>query len=353
MKKIIGVLLVVCLMGSIVGCSKPANDTPANSNQTSTAATEATTQAQTTTGDTNVETRKLTFSHVFQTTHPVHMALLEANELLKEKSNGRLELEIYPNGTYATYNDAVSAVMMGTLDMTCLDSAADWLPKAGVVLGPYVFKSHDHWDKFKDSKTYKELKAEVSEAMNVVQLDMYNFGFRHLTANKEIRTLEDFDDIVLRCVDFPPYSELATIFDASVTATPIGEVYMALQTGVVDAEENPVTQITTMKFYEVQDYLMLTAHMLAVSSTIMSADTWNSLSPEDQQIIEEVFRFEADRIDEIVVENEDKLIQTCIDNGMTVIDDVDTTPFEERVPLVLEKYPDWVETYNAIQELNK
>lgn len=342
MKKIITILMLTVFIGMIVGCSKPSKDTSADSKQTGTEVTK----------NKEATTRKLTFSHVFQTTHPVHIALLEANELLKKKSNGRLELEIFPNGTYATYNDAVSAVRMGTLDMTCLDSAADWLPKAGVVLGPYVFKSYEHWNKFKNSDTYKQLKDEISQSMNVVQLDMYNFGFRHMTGNKVLSKLEDFDDIVLRCVDFPPYSELATIFDASVTATPIGEVYMALQTGVVDAQENPVTQINTMKFYEVQKYLMLTKHMLAVSSTIMSADTWKSLSTEDQAIIREVFKIEADRIDQIVVENEDKLIQDLVKNGMTLVKDVDIKPFEERVPLVLKKYPQWVETYDAIQKLN-
>ena len=296
-------------------------------------------------------TRKLTFSHVFQTNHPVHIALEEANELLKEKTNGRLELEIFPNATYAAYNDAVTAVQMGVLDMTCLDSASDWLAKSGVVLGPYVFRSYDHWENFKKSGVYEQLKGEISEAVGVVQLDLYNFGFRHMTGNKIYRTLDDFKGDVLRVVNFPPYAELAIIFDAAVTATPISEVYMALSSGVVNAQENPVTQITTMKFYEVQKYLMLTSHMLAVSGTIVSKNVWDSLSAEDQEIMREVFQIEAARIDQIVIDNEAALIQECIDGGMTLVDDIDTTPFRERVPLVLEKYPDWVELYEQIQEL--
>jgi TRAP-type C4-dicarboxylate transport system substrate-binding protein len=126
---------------------------------------------------------------------------------------------------------------------------------------------------------------------------------------------------------------------------------MALKSGLVDAEENPVTQITTMKFYEVQKYLELTAHMLAVSSTIISQKTWNSLSSEDQKILREVFHDEAEQIDKMVVENEEKLIQLCVDNGMTVIRDVDTKPFRERVPLVLKNYPEWVDLYSEIQKI--
>lgn len=295
--------------------------------------------------------KKFTFSHVFATDHPVHIALTEANEMLKELSGGEMELEIFPNGTYATYNDAITNVQLGGLDFACLDSAADWLTKAGVLLGPYVFRSYDHFENFKQADFYDDLKAEIGEAVGVHQFDHYNFGFRHLTANKEINGVKDFEGLVLRCVDFPPYSELQKVFDVNITAIPIGDVYMALQTGVADCEENPVTQIVTMKFYEVQKYLMMTGHMLAVSGTVMNLDTWNSLTAEEQAILEEVFTFEANRIDELVQQNEEALIAECEANGMTVIRDVDTTEYQERVSIVLESYPEWVDLYNQIQEL--
>lgn len=295
--------------------------------------------------------RKLSIAHVFATNHPVHIALLEANEQLKEKSGGRLELNIYPNGTYANYNDAVQAVIMGQLDMAPLDSASEYLPKSGVLLGPYVFRSYGHWTNFKNSELYENLKDDISKAVGVKQLDLYNFGFRNMTGNKPLVKLEDFQKLKLRVVNFPPYSEIATVFNAIGTSLPIGDVYMGLQAGVVDAEENPLTQIVTMKFYEVQKYLMLTQHMLAVAGTIMSEQTWNSLSAEDQKIVEEVFRFEADRIDQIVRDNENALIDEVKAAGMTVIDKIDTKPFRDRVGLVLERNPSWVELYNQIQQI--
>ena len=228
-----------------------------------------------------VAPRKLSIAHVFATDHPVHVALLEANEMLKKESNGRLELTIYPNGTFANYNDAVQAVIMGQLDMAPLDSASQYLPKSGVLLGPYVFRSYGHWTNFKKSAVYAKLKDEISTAVGVKQLDHYNFGFRNMTGNQVFRKLEDFSRIKLRVVNFAPYNEIATIFNAVGTSLPIGDVYMGLQSGVVDAQENPLTQIVTMKFYEVQKYLMMTRHMLAVAGTIMSDATWKSLSAED------------------------------------------------------------------------
>jgi TRAP-type C4-dicarboxylate transport system substrate-binding protein len=128
---------------------------------------------------------------------------------------------------------------------------------------------------------------------------------------------------------------------------------MALSTGLVDAQENPLTQIYTMRFFEVQRYLMLSAHMLAVSSTIISQRTWNSLSPGDQQIVQEVFRDMATHIEEMVVQNEENLIRTVEGHGMTVIRNFDARPFRARVPLVLNNFPAWVELYNEIQRLDR
>ena len=119
---------------------------------------------------------------------------------------------------------------------------------------------------FKESDLCTEMRGEISKAVGGInQLNMYNFGFRNLTANKEIRTLEDFNGLTLRCVNFEPYSTLKDVFQVAITSIPIEDVYMSLQTGVADCEENPVTQIVTMKFYEVQDYLIMTQHMLACS----------------------------------------------------------------------------------------
>jgi len=295
--------------------------------------------------------RKLSISHVFATDHPVHVALLEANQMLKDKSGGRLELNIYPNGTFANYKDAVQAVIMGQLDMAPLDSASEYLAKSGVVLGPYVFRSYGHWANFKKSEVYENFKKEIGSAVGVKQLDLYNFGFRNMTGNKVFRKLEDFSKIKLRVVNFAPYNEIATIFNAVGTSLPIGDVYMGLQSGVVDAQENPLTQIVTMKFYEVQKYLMLTRHMLAVSGTIMSDKAWKSLSADDQRLVEEVFKFQANRIDQIVRENENALIEKVKSYGMTVIDDIDTKPFMDRVSLVLQKNPTWIELYKQIQAI--
>ena len=302
--------------------------------------------------ETGAAERKLTLGHVFATDHPVHVALLETKKLLEEKSGGRFTLEIFPNATFADYKNAIQAVRMGALDMCPLDTAADYLKETGVMLGPYTFTNYDHWAKFKKSGVYKELRGKIDAAVGVKQLAIYNFGFRNATGNKIYKTPADFDRVKLRVVNFAPYPEIAVVLNAIPTPLPVGDVYMSLQTGVADAQENPLTQIVALKIYEVQKYIMLTEHMLATSGTIMSKKCWESLSPADQALIEEVFEFEANLIEKMVVEKEQELIEFCKSKGMEVLT-VDKTPFIERLPLVHKNFPEWIPLYDKIQALLK
>jgi tripartite ATP-independent transporter DctP family solute receptor len=295
---------------------------------------------------------KLGLAHVFTTDHPVHQGVLRANELLQQRTNGRIELQIHPAGSYAGYKDAIRAVRMGALDMCPLDTAIDYYPASGVMLGPYTFKDYEHWRKFKKSPVYNEFLAAVGEKVGARQLSMYMFGFRHATTkNLPAKTPDDFKNFKLRVVDFPPYPEAATVLGAVGTPLPIGDVYMALSTGVADGQENPFTQILTMKFYEVQKYLILTGHMMAASGMLISNKAWNSLSPQDQKIVSEVFPIAADYVDELVISQEQKLLADLKSKGMTVLE-VDKKPFIDRVPMILKKYPEWVELYNKIQAVN-
>lgn len=342
MRKIFAALLSMTMILSLAACNQSA---PSQSQ--SGAAPESPSA-----GSAAQDTKWLKASHVFTNGHPVFDAFNEAADSLYEKTNGRYGMKIFPNGTYANYSDSITACQMGDLDIACLDSASDWLESAGVLFAPYAFQSYDHWATFKNSDLSATIRSEISDAVGgIKQLNMYNFGFRHLTANKEIRTLKDFNGLTLRCVNFAPYSTLADVFNVAITSIPIEDVYMSLSTGVADCQENPATQIVTMKFYEVQKYLMKTQHMLACSSNIINLELWNSLSPEDQAIFQEVFTEMGTRVDELTVKNEDALFQLCVDNGMTIIEDVDTTPFRENAAKVVEKYPAWQDWYNRIQSM--
>ena len=327
MKKILAVVLALAMVFTLAACGEKKEEA-------------------------EVETIWLSASHVFNEGHPVYEAFEESADLLFEKTNGRYGLKIYPAGTYANYNDSITACQMGDLDIACLDSAADWDEAAGVLFAPYCFQSYAHWNAFKKSDICTEMMDEISKAVGgIKQLNMYNFGFRNLTANFEVKGLSDFSGKILRCVNFAPYSTLKDVFNVSITSIPIEDLYMSLQTGVADMEENPATQLVTMKLYEVQKYCMETQHMLACSSTIINENLWNSLSEEDQAIFQEVFARQGDRVDELSQQNESALFAKCEENGMTIIHDVDTTEYRANALKVVDDYPAWKDYYTRIQAL--
>lgn len=303
-------------------------------------------------GSANAADKTFKVAHVFNTDHPVHVGLLKAKELLLARTGGKYDLQIFPAGTYANYKDAIKAVKMGVLEFCPLDTAIDYYPESGVMLSPYTFRDYAHWRAFKKSPVYRELLDTIGQKVGVKQLSLYTFGFRHATTKSVKATTPDaFKDLKLRVVNFPPYPEAATVLNAHGTPLPIGDVYMALSSGVADGQENPFTQILTMKFFEVQKYLILTGHMLATSGTIMSQKAWEALSPDERKIVEDVFAAEAEAIDEEVISGEAKLLKTLVEEkGMEAIE-VDKAPFMARVPLVLQKYPQFKDLYEKIQAI--
>lgn len=295
--------------------------------------------------------RSFKVAHVFATDHPVHQGLLKANELIKQKSGGKMELAIFPAGTYANYNGALQAVRMGALDMAPLDTAIEHYPESGALLAPYAFRDYEHWRKFKASGTYRDLLGNISDKVGVKQLSLYTFGFRHVTTGKVRATsLADYQKMKLRVVNFAPYPEVATVLGASPTPLPIGDLYLALANGVVDAQENPFTQILTMKLNEVQKYLVLTGHILATSGTVMSKRAWASLNEQEKAIFEEAFKAQAEWIDNEVIAGEGRMLADLKAKGMEVVE-VDKAPFQARVPLVLAKHPAFTDLYKKIQSI--
>jgi len=296
--------------------------------------------------------QELKLAHVFNEDHPVHQGMVMAGELLEERTNGKYGLQIFASGTFANYKDAVQGVRFGTLDFAPLDTAIDYLPSSGVLLAPYTFRDYDHWASFKQSGVYDELLADISEAAGVQQLALYTFGFRSVTTkDAPATTPEEFEGVKLRVVNFPPYPEAATVLNATGTPLPIGDVYLALSSGVADGQENPFNQILSMKFHEVQNYLILTNHILTTSGIAMSDRAYDSLSEEEQGIFREVFAEAAAEIDRLVIEGEQEQFRELVeDHGMTPVE-VDRTLFQARAPEILTRYPEFQDLYDAIQAI--
>ena len=179
------------------------------------------------------------------------------------------------------------------------------------------------------------------------------YGTRQTTANKEITKCSDLEGVKMRVPDVPAYLAMPQSCGANTAPIAFAEVYLALQNGTVDAQENPLTTIEAKKFYEVQTNIALTGHIVDHLNTVVSQSRWASLSDEDKAIFTEVMQEAAVRASNIVKEREAALVQTFKDKGINVTE-VDKVSFEKAV---LEKKPveslgydqaDW-EAIKAIQ----
>ena len=289
-------------------------------------------------------------AHMFAEGDPSTIAVEEGKEYIEKASDGRITFQIYPNGTYGDQNNSVMAVRMGTLDVMCEAFNTSYVEKAGAIQGPFMFSDYDHWRRFKNSDYCKELVAEIEEAANYKIMGIGHFGFRQFLGTVPAETVEDFSKLKMRVVDNPAYTAVATILGATGTPLNITDVYMSLQTGVVQGTENPLSQLVSMKFYEVAKYLVLTNHMIAQQYWIVSNNCYDSLSEEDQQLLRETFDFIANRIEEIVEAKEADNIQLMKDAGVTVIEP-DKKQFQDRVNLIFDTFPSWEPVYEIIKDL--
>lgn len=279
-----------------------------------------------------------------------HAALLKADEYLKEKTGGRISLNIYPNGTYGDQANCIQAVRMGTLDIFHTSYSADYVPEASALQGPYLFRDYNHWKLFKESSIKEDINARLEEAMGCHLIGTNHFGFREVVSTVKATTPEEFSKVKMRVVNVSPYPEAAVVLGATGTPIGIGDVYMSLQTGVVQATENPLSQIDSMHFAEVTNYLIKTDHMLATEYWIMSNDCWDKLG-EDAALVVEAFDIAGKYIEEAnETAEEEYLAKFQSENNIEVVE-VDKQLFMDRLPEVFKNYPQWEAIYAEIQAL--
>lgn len=280
-----------------------------------------------------------------------HAAVEMANDYLKEQTGGRISLNIYPNGTYGDQANCIQAVRMNTLDVFHTSYNADYVKEASALQGPYLFRDYDHWHLFTESAIKDEINAKIEEAMGCHIIETNHFGFREVVSTVKATTPEEFASVKMRVVNVSPYPEAAVILGATGTPIGIGDVYMSLQTSVVQATENPLSQIDSMKFAEVTNYLIKTDHMLATEYWIMSNECYDQFSAEDLALVQEAFAIMGDHIEESNETAEaDFLNKFESENGLEIVE-VDKQLFMDRLPEVYKTYPEWEAIYAEVQAL--
>lgn len=283
----------------------------------------------------------LTFGHGQAEGHPYHKAALYFKEQVENKTNGRVIVDIQPNGNLGDEREMTEGLQLGTIDITVAVAAtlSGFDPDMDVFNFPYLFDTREQAFQVLDSETGKEIFDGMKE-QGIEIYGTFDLGFRSMTNSKHpIKTPEDAKGIRMRTLESSVCVDSLGELGIDAVSMSFGELFTALQTGAVDGQENPLFTIYNSRFYEVQKYLSLTEHFYPVCPLMVSDLMWDKLSDEDAAIVKEELYDMVDYEREVAGDELDKTLQAIKDSGMEV-NEVDKEAFKEAVAPVYDKYAD-------------
>jgi tripartite ATP-independent transporter DctP family solute receptor len=275
---------------------------------------------------------RLKWAHVYEVSEPYHaQALWAASEIAKRTGN-RYQVEVFPASQLGKETEINQALSLGTIDIiyTGMAFAGRTYPPMSIASGPFIFRDYAHWQHFRDGPVFREVAKGYEDKSGHKIVGYTYYGQRHLTSNKMVTKPEDMRGMKLRVPDAPLFVMFPKAVGANPTPIAFAEVYLALQNGTVDAQENPLPTIDAKKFYEVQKYIVLTGHILESLVTIVAGPTWKKLSPADRKIFSDVLWEASTRAGKDIADAESKLVSDFEKRGKTVVK-VDRGPFIKAV----------------------
>lgn len=280
--------------------------------------------------------RVLKLGHLANEQNTWHKASVKFGEELKALTNGRIEVEVYPNESLGKEVDLINGMQLGTADMTITgESLQNWAPMAALLAVPYAYKSLEHMDEVASGKIGKDIEAEIISRVQIRPIAYFARGPRNLTSNREIKSPDDLNGLRLRVPNVPLFVDTWKTLGAQPTPMAFSEVFTSLQSGVIDAQENPLALIKSANFAEVQKFVNKTEHVRSWIYLTISEMTWSQLSAEDQAAVMEAAKRAQAYERELFLADEENLVKELQAAGMTFVD-VDTKAFAEKArPAVL------------------
>ncbi|MEF7614022.1 TRAP transporter substrate-binding protein [Aquincola sp. MAHUQ-54] len=282
---------------------------------------------------------KLTLGHGAAPGNPRHEASVKFAEVLKAKTGGRIEVQVAPSAQLGDDAAMVTAVRTGALDITANSQGAvsTAVPEYAAFGMPFLFATPAQAFKVLDGSLGKEL-ADKSAAKGMVVLGYWDNGIRHMTNSKHpIVKVEDVKGLKMRT---PPDAVLVDIMQAlgaEAQQIKFAELYVALQQGVVDGQENPLANFHASKLFEVQKHLALTSHMFQMTPLLMSKRSWDRLSEADRKAVTEAAAEATALQRRLSQEADDNLLADLKAKGVQVTT-VDKAAFEKATAKVEEKW---------------
>lgn len=298
---------------------------------------------------------ELRWGHVYEAQSPYHKWAEWAAETFETRTEGRYSMEVFPASSLGKQVDLAEGLGLGTVDIIYDGQFFAGRRYGPMAIGsaPFMFRDFTHWEAYRDSELFKDLSSGYTAATGDDIGGLVYYGQRHVTSNSKINSPSDMDGMKIRVPNASLYKMFPEAVGANATPMAFAEVYLALQQGVVDAQENPLPTIQFKKFHEVQDYITLTGHITDALLTIVSGRLSNSMSEEDYKSLMVVLNEAAQGASNDIRNAELELVAWFREQGTTVTE-VDRSPFRIAVADELNgPQATWDrETFDRLQALN-
>lgn len=296
----------------------------------------------------------LKLGHVYEVESSYHQASLEVAKEFEAQTDGRYKIEVFPASQLGKESALNEGISLGTVDViyTSLSFLEQSYGPIGISDYPFTLRDFEHWKAYANSELFNGLSENYTAVTGNKIAALTYYGSRHVTSNKPITTPEDMKGLKIRTPNAAAYQLFPKAVGANPTPIAFSEVYLALQQGVVDAQENPLPTIKFKRFYEVQSNINLTGHMISTLATLVSPYTLQKMEPKDQQALFNAFKKAAEKASNRIRQSELDLISWYQDQGIKV-NELDRQPFMKMVEpqLKLSSMPWEPELYDQLQSI--
>ena len=267
--------------------------------------------------------RALRFGHVHPPEGEVTRGVVRAMEVLRERSGGRLRIDNFPSSQLGGEREMLTQVSAGTLDLCITGPGAlgTWVRALSILESPFIARDWDHVQRMLPHPAIQQSLTTLADQRGMRAQGAWYYGTRHMTTrDRALREPADIRGLKMRVPEAPLFVDMMRTLGAAPTPMSLGEVYLALQTGVIDGQENPLPTIAANRFMEVQRFINLTGHILVPLLPVVSVQTWNALPAPDQTLLAEALREGGIVAGQLVRDGEQRLRGEFAGRGIQIIE---------------------------------
>jgi tripartite ATP-independent transporter DctP family solute receptor len=284
----------------------------------------------------------LKLGHAVATSSHFHSGALKFKEEVEKRTNGEVVVQVFPSGQLGSLREMLEGVQMGNLDFVVAVSSfvATFCPDVYIFDMPALFDNNEHAYRAMDGKLGDHLNAKL-ETVGILSLGWFQHGFRNISSNKDIKTVDDLKGVRLRIMPSNIFRDIFLALGADPVPMNWEELFTALQQGTVDGQENPYPEIFDARFYEVQKYLIETEHVFSPAILAMSPATIKKLTPAQLTAIKEAGKIAV--AEERIISNTrvESVKKSLVEEHGMQFRALDKKAMREKVKSVYDKYPEY------------